>query len=71
MNTKTLTELYQDYTLRPYTAQIVDEMNNHFPNKYVIDIYKNMLELNKEVEKDLEPLEKLMSTYLINNGERR
>ena len=36
-------ELYDDKALRPYVSQLVNEINDKFPNKYVVDTYKNLL----------------------------
>jgi len=63
-------ELYDDKALRPYVSQLVNEINDKFPNKYVVDTYKNLLEVNQYLEQDLDGLEKMMCSYLIKNGER-
>ena len=59
-----LRDLKKNNQTNLYINQLLDEMEEHFPNNYIIDTYAHLLEFNKFVKEDLEGLEKVMCSYL-------
>ena len=71
MNTNYLTKLYDNPVIRPYVSQLVDEIKDHYPNGYVTDTYKHLLDLNIATDEkaDLGNLEEIICSYLL-RGEK-
>ena len=49
----------------PYIKQVYKEIEYGHPKSHIIDTYKHLLVLDKELKQDLEGLEKIMCNYLI------